>query len=90
MKSWSGRFQFREAAFFWLVVVFVPIAPMRAVNAVADKKEIVGEALDPYISPTNGLGSWIWTTNTFDGQVCQLWRTFEIPAAATVDRKSVV
>ena len=90
MKLWSGRFQFRVAAFFWLVVFFVPVAPMRAVDAVADNKEIVGEAVDPYISPTNGLGSWIWTTNTFDGQVCQLWRTFEIPATATVAKARLV
>src|ERR1043165_7636588 len=31
-------------------------------------------------NPLDLLGSWIWTTNTFDGQSCQFWRAFDIPA----------
>ncbi len=34
--------------------------------------------------PTNGLGSWIWTSQTYDMQDCHLWREFEIPDSATV------
>jgi len=30
-------------------------------------------------NPLDLMGSWIWTTNTFDGQVCQFWRAFDIP-----------
>jgi signal transduction histidine kinase len=36
------------------------------------------EALDD--SVTNGLGSWIWASNTFDRQTCQFWRSFQIPS----------
>jgi signal transduction histidine kinase len=35
-------------------------------------------------SPTNGLGSWIWTERTFNQQTCQLWRSFELPPSASV------
>ncbi|HEY3864140.1 MAG TPA: ATP-binding protein [Verrucomicrobiae bacterium] len=35
---------------------------------------------------TNGLGSWIWDSKTFNNQPCQLWRAFEIPAGAHVTR----
>ena len=31
-------------------------------------------------NPLDLLGSWIWTTNTFDGQTCQFWRALDIPA----------
>ncbi|HTI98068.1 MAG TPA: ATP-binding protein [Dongiaceae bacterium] len=39
---------------------------------------------EPYESPTNGLGSWIWTKTNFNGQTCQFWRKFEIPPGAKV------
>jgi signal transduction histidine kinase len=32
------------------------------------------------------MGSWIWETNTFDRQTVRFWRSFEIPAGATVRR----
>lgn len=39
---------------------------------------------DDYVSPTNGLGYWIWADKTFDGQTCQLWKSFEIPAGSLI------
>ncbi len=33
---------------------------------------------------TNGLGSWIWTSKTFDRQTCRLWREFDIPRGTRV------
>jgi signal transduction histidine kinase len=30
-------------------------------------------------SSTNGVGSWIWDTTTFDKQTCRFWRSFDIP-----------
>lgn len=33
---------------------------------------------------TNYLGTWIWAQECFNGQVCQFWQTFEIPANTTV------
>lgn len=41
---------------------------------------------EPYDNPTHSLGSWIWTSNTFDRQACQLWRVFEIPVSTQVAR----
>lgn len=35
-------------------------------------------------SVTNGLGSWIWASRTFDMQTVQFWREFEIPASTSV------
>jgi hypothetical protein len=35
---------------------------------------------------TNGLGSWIWAQQTSDKQICQLWRSFEIPRGSKVSR----
>jgi hypothetical protein len=35
---------------------------------------------------TNGLGRWIWASQTTDKQFCQLWRTFEIPPGVKVTR----
>jgi signal transduction histidine kinase len=30
-------------------------------------------------SGTNGVGSWIWDSNTFDKQTCRFWRSFDVP-----------
>ena len=46
--------------------------------------------VDPYESPTNGLGSWIWASRTYDGQTCQLWRTFEVPDSSAVTNARLV
>jgi len=45
---------------------------------------------EAYLSPTNGLGSWIWASNTYDGQICLLWNQFEIPASSTVTNARLV
>jgi signal transduction histidine kinase len=86
MRSWLSRFQFRATAFLLLALWFAPVAPVRAMGEVADNKGIVPHTLDPYISPTNGLGSWIWADKTMDGQTCQLWKSIEIPASSTVTK----
>ena len=33
---------------------------------------------------TNGLGDWIWASQTFDRQTCRLWKEFDIPGGAKV------
>jgi len=45
---------------------------------------------DIYISPTNGLGTWIWASNTFDQQTCQLWKAFVVPASSPVVKARLV
>jgi hypothetical protein len=38
------------------------------------------------LNPTNGLGSWIWTTNVYPRQTCRLWKAFDVPGSAPVVR----
>lgn len=90
MKTWFWRFQPWKNAFVFLVLSLVPVARAAAQDNAADHPGNVAAASEPYNSPTNGLGSWIWADKTFDAQVCQLWRTFEIPPAATVTRARLV
>jgi len=45
---------------------------------------------EAYLSPTNGLGSWIWTEKTFDQQLCQLWKSFLVPASSRVVKARLV
>jgi signal transduction histidine kinase len=51
---------------------------------------MVPDASDIYISPTNGLGTWIWASNTFDQQTCQLWKAFVVPASSPVVKARLV
>lgn len=60
---------------FWLA----SIAPVRGAGE-------GNAAMEPYVSPTSGLGSWIWASKTFDGQTCRLWRLIEIPFGVSVTR----
>ena len=41
------------------------------------------------LHPQLGVGSWIWDRTTYNRQECRLWRSFEIPEAATVERARV-
>ncbi len=38
------------------------------------------------LDPAWGVGAWIWDTNAFAKQTCRFWRSFTIPAGATVAR----
>ena len=37
------------------------------------------------LHPRLGVGSWIWDRITLNRQECRLWKSFEIPVAATVE-----
>jgi signal transduction histidine kinase len=86
LGSWLCCFRIRATTLLWLALVAASITPVSTEGQGADHKAIVPDPADPYISPTNGLGSWIWADKTFDRQICQLWKVFEIPAAATVTK----
>jgi len=92
MKSRLSGFGCLPGAFPLLAFFFALVVPIQAADKAADDKAVVSILDDstPYISPTNGLGSWIWASNTFSGQTCQLWNTFEIPAAAKVAKARLV
>ncbi len=36
------------------------------------------------LHPRLGVGSWIWDRTTYNRQECRLWKSFDIPAAATI------
>jgi len=59
-------------------------------NLPAGDQKIQPEMGDPYVSPTNGLGSWIWEEKTQDNQTCQLWNTFEIPPGGKIANARLV
>ena len=93
MKPWPAHFQFEtiwKLAFLWAALWLNSAAPASAEDEKVTNQIAQAAATDPYISPTNGLGSWIWASNTFDGQTCQLWRTFEIPATAKITKARLV
>jgi signal transduction histidine kinase len=82
LKELWTDFQNGRAALPGLTLCLMVIGPIFAVAQAADNPDIVSGPTESFDVPTNGLGSWIWASNTFDRQTCQLWRSFEIPAGA--------
>ena len=78
------------AARFLLATGFALAVPLRVPGQAAGQKEPALDASIPYVSPTNGLGAWIWASNTFDRQTCQLWNSFEIPNSNPVTNARLV
>lgn len=89
-RSRLGLIRSVTLAFARAVLFFVFTAPAYAADPAADTVTMDQAAFDPYVSPTNGLGSWIWSSNTFDGQVCHLWKSFEIPTGSAVTNARLV
>lgn len=84
---WCRQSRFRG----WLLLVFLSVsAGFSAFAAAADSREAPSEMGEPYVSPTNGLGSWIWEEKTLDNQSCLLWRTFDVPKAGRVNKARLV
>jgi len=63
-------------------------APAVTINTnIDDPKEPLKDSLSERGSHNfSDMGSWIWETNTYDRQTVRFWRSFEIPAGATVSR----
>ncbi len=74
------------AVFFVVVLRFGTIATATAAEAPTNDTATAAAPSDIDNSPTNGLGAWIWAEKTFDRQTCRLWKSFEIPASATVTK----
>jgi signal transduction histidine kinase len=92
MKSWLSRFICGPGALLLSAGLLALAFSGRAAEpATTDPPtDPMSDDSPPYISPTNGLGSWIWASNTFNGQTCQFWNTFEIPAGAKVAKARLV
>jgi signal transduction histidine kinase len=64
-----------------LLIVLSGAAPAGEVSGLVTNSAAGGVSV---LDPKFGLGSWIWDEETHDLQECHFWRTFEIPAGATV------
>ena len=90
LGSGLGRCQVRVIGLLLLALLSTPATGVCAGGNAADGQKIQMEPEAPYVSPTNGLGSWIWEEKTLDNQTCQLWTTFEIPKPGTVTKARLV
>lgn len=72
-----------RAALWFCAALWLAIASARAGEG-EGAKPTPAQVPEPYITLTNWMGPWIWASNTFDFQTCQLWRTFEVPATSPV------
>jgi len=82
----------QDRVFKWWVLAFFlapAIVACAGDNSAADQR-IQPDMGNPYVSPTNGLGSWIWEEKTQDNQTCQLWHTFEIPKGSKIANARLV
>jgi signal transduction histidine kinase len=73
-----------------LVLFFASAGPACGEGGTIADKSIASDISDPYVGPTNGLGSWIWEEKVADNQTCRLWKTFVIPAAGKVVKARLV
>ena len=85
---WRGR----RGVYGWLLLVlfFAPAMLGRAGDAPTVNPKTPPEMAVTYVSPTNGLGSWIWEEKTSDNQTCLLWHTFDIPLTNGVTKARLV
>ena len=75
----------------WLLLCLFSTSPSpRAAEAGVDNPKMQMEPAESYVSPTNGLGAWIWEEKTLDNQTCQLWNAFEIPKGGKVAKARLV
>jgi signal transduction histidine kinase len=70
----------------WLAVMLAPLTAPAAIIITNLNQTNLTESyqMEPYASPTNDLGSWIWTDTLYDRQTCQFWRSFYIPENSKV------
>jgi signal transduction histidine kinase len=83
-KFSSQRFQLRAAGLAGLLLSLLALASEAGFCRAVTNPDLVTGRTDSFDIRTNGLGSWIWTSKTFDRQTCQFWREFEIPRDAAV------
>jgi signal transduction histidine kinase len=80
-----------KAKWVVLLVLFLASAgPVYGDGNTTTSRRIAADSSDPYVSPTNGLGSWIWEKKVRDNQTCLLWKTFDIPPASRVVKARLV
>jgi hypothetical protein len=86
MKLWPSLFQFQAIASLLLAFCFLLAGEVCANGQGAGAESGKPDNSDFYLSPTNGLGSWIWTNRAFDQQYCRLWKSFVVPELSRVTK----
>lgn len=77
------------AACLLLAWGIVPTGLARAAGA-GNTNGALASIAEPFVTLTNWMGPWIWASNTFDGQTCQFWHTFEVPQSSSVSNARLV
>ena len=90
MKSWLSLLQFLAIASLLLAFWFLLAGEAGARGQVPSPDAGKPENPEFYLSPTNGLGSWIWSDKTFDQQYCRLWNSFVVPDFSRVVKARLV
>ena len=88
LKWWLRRLRFPVSVFLGLALV--QTASVRAWGQGSNSQKMQVESAATYVSPTNGLGSWIWNKTTLDNQFCQFWKTFDVPEGSKVAKARLV
>ena len=71
---------------FWLCLLLLIFGqPLCAADSSAGTTNTDAAPLTT-LHPRLGVGSWIWDRTTHDHQECRLWKSFEIPMSATVEK----
>ncbi|HEV2693328.1 MAG TPA: ATP-binding protein [Verrucomicrobiae bacterium] len=76
--------------FLGLISWFAFAVLASAAEPASTNQTIEPPSAEAYVSPTNGMGSWIWEQTTTNNQTCHLWKTFEIPEGAKVAKARLV
>lgn len=74
----------------WSFLFFALAWQSHAQSQPAGNQKVDLNVVEPYTSPTNGLGSWIWEQVTLDDQTCRFWKAIEIPEGITVTNARLV
>ncbi|HZI32355.1 MAG TPA: hypothetical protein VFF11_08430, partial [Candidatus Binatia bacterium] len=67
-----------------------PISPLRSAETLEKQTSPPATLEERYVSPTNGLGSWIWEEEVTNNQLCRFWKKFEIPPGSKVVKARLV
>ena len=76
--------------FQWLALGLAALVAYSAGGAEAASPLMAADSPAAYDSPTNGLGSWIWTGVTTNQQPCHLWKAFVIPEGSPIVKARLV
>jgi len=88
MRQWHHQLRL-NGLLLWILFLVAAVSVL-AEGDLTNSQKFQMETADPYVNPTNGLGSWIWEETTTNNQTCQFWNTLEIPAGASVTKARLV